>query len=83
MAQFSVTLSNAFSDENSHGGSFNNALPQNLNFGYAMQEDWRMSLAEMTCHPGKWYNIRESNNLIELKIQDWAYTYPKKYIFCH
>jgi len=47
-------------------------LPQKLNFANAPHEHWRMSLAEMIYHPGKWFNIRESNNLVELKIQDWA-----------
>src|SRR5277367_1569200 len=81
MSQFSIILSSKY-DSQGRGGSFTNELPQPLNFALSKDEKWRMSLAELTYHPATLYNIRKTNNTIELIITDFAIlTWIKKNIF--
>src|SRR5277367_2303737 len=71
MSQFSIILSSKY-DSLGRGGSFTNELPQPLNFALNKDEKWRMSLAELTYHPGAMHNIRKTNSSIELRITDFA-----------
>src|SRR5277367_4719024 len=81
MSQFSIILSSKY-DSQGRGGSFTNELPQPLHFALNKDEKWRMSLAELTYHPATLYNIRKTNNSIELQISDFAIlTWLKKKIY--
>src|SRR5277367_2135582 len=81
MSQFSIILSSKY-DSQGRSGSFTNELPQALNFALNKDEKWRMSLAELTYHPGAMHNIRKTNNSIELRITDFAIlTWMKRKIF--
>src|SRR5271163_1646915 len=71
MRQFSVTCSNAFSNQSA--SSFENEMAQPLDFGRANNENWRVSLAELAYTPHQFHNIRPSNNILDIAIRDWYY----------